>query len=151
MKRLWFVGFAAIVVVCAGSFSVGVTGAANVGAHRIFYLKLRVGECERRPHSKTMLVVPCSDPSHALETYFVGHGGWGHGPIPPKSTIAPLARSLCLNSFQRRFGHPVRTGYGFQYFYPDPGAEQTKYGDRFSCSLRQWPSYGALGAGTHFR
>jgi hypothetical protein len=78
------------------------------------------------------------------------HGGWGRT-LPAHSAVMRLAASLCRSSFQRRFGHSIRTGYGFEFFFPDPGAETRKYSDRVNCSLRTWPSYGVLGAGTHFR
>lgn len=104
-----------------------------------------------RPHGKTLLVVPCSNRAHALEVYAVLHGGWGHADPPKHPAVDALARSLCAGSFQRRFGHSIRTGYGFEYFFPDAGAETSTYGDRFICALRLWPSYGAMGPGKHFR
>jgi len=139
----------------AGACSVA--GANVTAVHRIFYLKLSVGECAQAPKGtggpghKTLLVVPCSSPVHNLETYAVLHGGWGHGTPPSHPAVDALGRSLCLNSFQRRFGHPIRRGYGYQYYFPDPGAETARYGDRFICSLGLYPSFGPMGAGTHFR
>ena len=144
-SRSSWVGLAAVLV-CA------VTGSlahANVAPKKVFYLQLKVGQCALRPHSKILLVVPCSNPNHSLETYAVMHGGWGSTP-PSHSALVSLATSVCRSSFQRRFGHPIRAGYGFEFFFPDPGAETRKYGDRVNCSLRTWPSYGALGAGEHF-
>ncbi len=146
-RRALLVGFAAVLVLAwTGSLA-----NANVASQSVFYLKLRVGQCALRPHRKTLLVVPCSNRAHNLETYAVLHGGWGQGNPPRHPAVDTLGRSLCQSSFQRRFGHPIRAGYGFEYFFPDPGAETTKYHDRFICSLRLWPSYGAMGAGTHFR
>ena len=122
---------------------------ATVPPQKVFYLQLKVGQCALRPHSKMLLVVPCSNPNHFLETYAVMHGGWGSTP-PSHSALMSLASSVCRTSFQRRFHHPIRTGYGYEFYFPDPGAETAKYGDRVNCSLRTWPSYTALGAGTHF-
>ena len=143
--RFLRVGLAGVVVF---AFTASLAN-ANVVPKKIFYLQLKVGQCAKRPHSKILLVVPCSDPSHALETYAVMHGGWGAAPPSPLA-LRNRAMSLCRSSFQRRFGHPIRAGYGFEFFFPDPGAETTKYGDRVSCSLRLWPAYGAMGAGNHF-
>jgi len=112
--------------------------------------ELKVGQGALRPHSKILLVVPCSNPNHSLETYAVLHGGWGSA-APSHSALIRIATSVCRGSFQRRFGHPIRAGDGFEFFFADPGAETTKYGDRVNCGLRLWPSYGAMGAGTHTR
>ena len=125
-RSLW-VGLAGVVVF---AFT-GSLANANVVPKKIFYLQLKVGQCAKRPHSKILLVVPCSDPSHALETYAVMNGGWGAAPPSPLA-LRNRAMSLCRSSFQRRFGHPIRAGYGFEFFFPDPGAETTKYGDRVS-------------------
>jgi hypothetical protein len=146
-KRSLWAGFAAIAVLAwTGSLA-----NANVASQRIFYLDLKVGQCAMRPSGKTLLVIPCSNPAHNLETYVVARGGWGHGNPPGHAAAVAIARSLCLGSFQRRFGHPIGAGYGYQFFFPDPGAETRKYGDRLICSLRTWPAYGAMGAGKHFR
>jgi hypothetical protein len=136
-----------VVVVCAFT---GSLASATVSPQKVFYLQLKVGQCALRPHSKILLVVSCSDPNHSLETYAVMHGGWGTT-RPAHSAVLSLASSMCRSSFQRRFGHPFRTGYGYEFYFPDPGAETRKYGDRVNCSLRTWPSYVPLGAGTHFR
>jgi hypothetical protein len=144
-RALW-IGFAAVVV-CAVT---GSLAQADVSPKKVFYLELKVGQCALRPHSKILLVVPCSNPNHSLETYAVLHGGWGSA-APSHSALVRIATSVCRSSFQRRFGHPIRTGYGFEFFFADPGAETKKYGDRVNCSLRLWPSYGAMGAGTHSR
>jgi hypothetical protein len=142
--RSSWAGFAAVLLFAfTGSLAY-----ANVAPQKVFYLQLKVGQCAKRPHGKILLVVPCSDPTHALETYAVLHGGWGATP-PSGAAARNLATSLCRSSFQRRFGHPIPTGYGFEYFFPDPGAETTKYHDRVNCSLRLWPAYGPMGAGTH--
>jgi hypothetical protein len=146
-RRTSWAGLAAILVLAwTGSLA-----NANVASQRTFYLDLKVGQCAKRPSGKTLLVVPCSNPAHNLETYVVAHGGWGHGNPPGHPAIDTIARSLCMGTFQRRFGHPIPAAYGYQFFFPDRGAETTKYGDRFICSLRMWPAYGAMGAGKHFR
>jgi hypothetical protein len=101
-----------------------------------------------------MQVVPCSNGAHNLEAYAVGHGGWGHGPVPVYAHAFSLARSVCVPSFQQRFGHAIgagRTGaWGWYGFWPDRGAEQAKYGDRIVCSLRRFPAFPAMGRGVHF-
>jgi hypothetical protein len=142
------VSWVALAAVVACAFT-GSLARADVAPKKVFYLQLKVGQCALRPHSKILKVVPCSNPNHSLETYAVMHGGWGATP-PSHPALVRYATSLCRSTFQRRFGHPIPAGYGFEFFFPDPGAETTKYGDRVICSLRQWPSYGALGAGKHF-
>jgi hypothetical protein len=144
-SRSSWVGLAAVVV-CVFT---GPLANANVAPQKVFYLQLKVGQCALRPHSKILLVVPCSNPNHFLETYAVIHGGWGSTP-PAHSALVSLVTSMCRSSFQRRFRHPIRPGYGFEFYFPDPGAETRKYGDRVNCSLRTWPSYVALGPGKHF-
>ena len=143
-SRFAWVGFAAVVV-CAftGSFA-----SATVAPKKVFYLELKVGQCALRPHSKILRVVPCSNPNHSLETYAALHGGWGTT-LPTHAALVSIATSTCRSAYQRRFGHPIRSGYGFEFFFADPGSETKKYGDRVNCSLRLWPSYGALGAGRH--
>ena len=143
-SRLSLVGLAAVFV-CAFTASLAT---ATVAPKKVFYLQLRVGQCALRPHSKILLVVPCSNPNHSLETYAVMHGGWGSA-SPSHSALVAAATSQCRGSFQRRFGHPIPNGYGFEYFFPDPGAETSKYGDRVICNLRTWPSYSPMGAGRH--
>jgi hypothetical protein len=143
-SRSWWVGLTAVVV-CAVT---GSLAAASVAPTKVFYLQLKVGQCALRPHSKILRVVPCSNPNHSLETYAVMHGGWGNV-LPAHSVLVAAATSQCRSSFQRRFGHPIPAGYGFEYFFPDPGGETSKYRDRVICSLRLWPSYGAMGAGRH--
>jgi hypothetical protein len=144
-SRSSWVGITAVLV-CA--FTGSLANADAVASKKVFYLQLKVGQCALRPQSKVMLVVPCSNPNHSLETYAVMHGGWG-GARPSRPAIVAAVTSLCRSSYQRRFGHPIRTGYGFEYFFADAGAETSKFGDRVICSLRLWPSYGPMGAGTH--
>ena len=144
-SRASWIGALAAAVVCVSG---GPLAQATSAPQNVFYLDLKVGQCALRPHSKILLVVPCSNPNHSLETYAVLHGGWGSA-APSHTALVRIATSVCRGSFQRRFGHPIRAGYGFEFFFADPGAETKKYGDRVNCSLRLWPSYGALGAGRH--
>ena len=145
-SRSTWVGLTAVLA-CAAT---GSLANANVAPKKVFYLELKVGQCALRPHGKILLVVPCSNRNHNLETYAVMHGGWG-GAQPARTVMVATVTSLCKSSYQRRYGHPISTGYGFEFFFPDPGAETSKYRDRMSCSLRLWPSYGPMGAGTHLR
>ncbi len=145
-SRSTWVGLTAVLVFAAtGSFA-----NATVAPQKVFYLELKVGQCALRPHSKILLVVPCSNPNHYLETYAVLHGGWGGAP-PARTVLVALAKSRCRSAFQRRSGHPIPTGYGFEFYFPDAGREASKYRDRVSCSLRLWPASGPMGAGTHLR
>ena len=143
-SRSTWVGLTAVLV-CAAT---PLLANANVVPKNVFYLQLKVGQCALRPHSKIVSVVPCSNPNHSLETYAVLRGGWGTV-LPAHSVLVTTAMSQCRSSFQRRYGHPIPAGYGFEYFFPDQGAETRKYGDRVICSLRLWPSYGAMGAGKY--
>ena len=88
------VGLADVVVFAFTGF---VANANVVPKKKIFYLQLKVGQCAKRPHSKILLVVPCSDPSHALETYqsCTAVGAPLHRPRSP-SGIAP-----CLSAEAR--------------------------------------------------
>jgi hypothetical protein len=132
----------AVTAMPAGS-STGATGAS------VFYLALHSGQCGVWPHrGKLVRVVPCSNPAHNLETYWVGHGGWGHTSRTNAVKFA-AAKSHCLAAFQRRYGHAIAVPYGWYAFWPDPGAEQVKYGDRMECSLIRWPGEPAMGPGRH--
>lgn len=128
------------------------TAALAESSGRVFYLSARVHQCligSTRQGAKTVAVVPCSKPAHNFEVYAVDHGGWGHS-NPPSNTFG-LVRVVCLTAYQRLTGHPLpRTG-GWQGFWPDPGAETTRYGDKVICSYRTWPRYGPLGSGWHVR
>lgn len=138
-------GTLTIVAMLAGS-SIASTRATG---RSVFYLALRSGDCAVWPHSgKVVRAVSCSNPAHNLETYWVGHGGWGHASRTHAAKFAAV-KSRCLAAFQRRFGHPIRTPYGWYAFWPDSGAEQAKYGDRVECSLVRYPGAPAMGAGRH--
>ena len=97
---------------------------------------------------KVLQVVPCSNPAHNLETYFVGHAGWGQARLTQAAETA-RARSVCWSTFQQRFGRPISAPYGWYAFWPDPGSEQAKYGDRLECSLIRYPGEPAMGPGRH--
>ncbi|HLK16339.1 MAG TPA: hypothetical protein VKT78_16150 [Fimbriimonadaceae bacterium] len=132
--------------------STAAVGSAATG-HRVFYLSVRTHQCLVRiaGAAKTVSVVPCSDPAHEMEVFAVGHGGWGHGSPPSASRGYALARSICLSAFQRITGHVMPRTEGWQAFWPDPGTETARYGDKIICNLRTWPNWQPLGAGWHVR
>ena len=146
VSRLVLVGFVVLLVVAPGIRATARVSAAK----RTFYLDLRAGQCATFPlGAKFLQVVPCSNAAHNLEAYYVGHGGWGHGAVPARAAVFAIARSRCTGIFQRRFGHPIRPGYGWYAFWPDRGKEQAKYGDRVICSLDRFPGTGRMGPGVH--
>ncbi len=130
-----------------------VIGAAPTSrtSRRTFYLDLRPGQCAvYPPRGKYLEVVPCSNGAHNLEAYGVGHAGWGHGPLPARAAELAVVRSLCSSLFQRRFGHAIGSGYGYYGLWPDPGKEQSKYGDKMICSVSRYPVFlTPLGPGVH--
>ncbi len=139
-------------LVAVAAVAVATAGATPLAARKIFYLDLKASQCARGVLThKTLLLLPCSDPSHNLEVYAVLHGGWKRGQQPPRDTVYARARTLCTSKFQNRFGHPFRAPYGWRAFWPDRGKEEAKYGDRLICGLVHYPKPTALGAGTHFR
>ncbi len=153
MMRRWptLLGTVTIVATLAVTAILAGSSTASSGAtgKSVFYLALRSGNCAIWPHrGKLVRVVPCSNPAHNLEIYWIGHGGWGHASRTNAAEFA-AAKSRCLAAFQRRFGHPIRTSYGWYAFWPDPGAEQVKYGDHVECSLVRWPGEPAMGPGRH--
>jgi hypothetical protein len=140
------------VLVAVAAMAAATAGATPLAARKIFYLDLRSGQCARGVFThKTLLLLPCSDPSHNLEIYAVLHGGWKRGHQPSHDTVYARARTLCTGKFRSRFGHPISTPYGWRAFWPDRGTEEAKYGDRLICGLAHYPKPTALGAGTHFR
>ncbi len=132
---------------------VATAGASPQEARKIFYLDLRSGQCARGVFThKTLLLVPCSDPSHNLEVYAVLHGGWKRGQQPSHNAVATRAQTRCPSKFRSRFGHPLSAPYSWHAFWPDRHtAEAAKYGDRLICGLAHYPKATAVGAGTHFR
>ena len=133
-------------------FAGGAVGVRAATGHQVFYLSVGTHTClVASSHAgtaghKTVTVVPCADPAHNMEVYGIGHGGWGHA-TPPANAAAVL-RSTCLGIYQRLTGHPLRV-YGWYGFYPDPGAETVRYGDKMICSLRTYPVVRPLGPGWH--
>ena len=86
-----------------------------------------------------------------MEVFAVAHGGWGHGTPPSAARGYGHARSICLTAFRRITGHAMSGTEGWQAFWPDPGAETARYGDKIICNLRAWPRWQPLGAGWHVR
>lgn len=145
--RLSGVVLAALAVSLAVAPALGTASRVHT-AGRTFYLDLRPGQCAVYPRQgKYLQVVPCSNGAHNLEAYAVGHGGWGHGPVPGHASALAVERSLCSSLFQRRFGH--YSSFGYYGFWPDQGKEQAKYGDKMICSVYRHPSFGPLGPGVH--
>jgi hypothetical protein len=143
-REVMVIGVAAAIV--AGL--AGGTSAARITTPRTtFYLDLKAGQCAKRVAPKTWLVAPCSNGRHSLEVYAVLHGGWGHA-TPSPSVVLARARTSCLSRFQARYG-PLRRDF-VNFFFPDPGTETAKYGDRIVCSLASSPAHAAMGPGTHF-
>ena len=146
-----------VIVLCGVILLLAVTTVASAGARtassRVFYLAVTRGECGIKTSSpKTVQVVPCSNPRHTFEVYAIRHGGWGHGTEPPVSSIATLARRICLAAYTQVTGRSLATPYGYMWWAPDPGHEEAQYGDKTICSLTHWPQTGvALGSGWHVR
>ena len=149
MKR-----WALLVGVAAAIATLAVTAtpagsSARVTGTPVFYLALHAGNCGIWPRrGKTVRIVACSNATHNLEVYWVGHGGWGRTSTTHAVKFAD-ARARCLSSFQRLYHHAIQSGYGWYAFWPDPGAESAKYGDRTECSLVRYPGELALGPGRH--
>ena len=141
-------GVLALTLVVAG----GAAGAGAATGREVFYLSVRTHTClvasihAGSAGHKKVTIVPCADPAHDMEVYGIGHGGWGH--VKPPSDAVAILRSVCLSLYQRVTGHQLRV-YGWYGFYPDPGAETARYGDKMICSLRTYPVIRPLGAGWH--
>ena len=138
----------ALVLVLLGALSS--TAAAAVPT---FYLALAPRECAIAPVAhKHLPVVPCSDPRHNLEVYAVGHGGWGHAKMPGTyAAQLAIARQVCLSAFQRVTGRALAASEGWEAYWPDPGAEQAKYGDKIVCGYRHISHLAPFGPGWHVR
>ena len=126
--------------------SVVLSAAASASAgQRVFYLTTHPRQCliATGPTAKSPLAVPCSDPRHNMEVYAVGHGGWGHHhPPASKTVIGEIARAICLSAFQRLTGHPLPANSGWNAYFPDPGSETARYGDKIICGYG--PGHGWL-------
>ena len=120
-------------------------------ANRVFYLTTHPRECllTTSASAKRPFVVPCSDAQHTLEVYAIGHGGWGHHAPPRQDAALGIARSVCVTAFQRITGRALSSTEGWNAFWPDPGAETARYGDKIVCGYRAWPRWVALGSGWH--
>ena len=97
---------------------------------------------------QALQVVPCSNPNHNLETYWVGHGGWGHASVTHATKFADARAGAGAYPAAVR---PLDPGSdtGWDGFWPDPGAESAKYGDRLECFLVRYPGEPAMGRGRH--
>jgi hypothetical protein len=117
----------------------------------VFYLTLKPGQCAIRAtaRAKTVAVVPCSNPKHNLEVYAIRHGGWKHGTPPSHGLLVARLQFLCLRAFADVANRQMPQGYGWRGFWPDPGAEQKRYGDEVVCALTHFPRQTPLGAGRH--
>ena len=139
------------VAVVAMSFVLSAAVWGGTG-QRVFYLTTHPRQCliATSTSGKSPLAVPCSNPQHTMEVYAVGHGGWGHHhPPTSKTVLGGVARAICLSAFQRLTGHSLPTNSGWNAFWPDPGSETARYGDKIICSYRAWPRLVALGSGWH--
>ncbi len=147
--RRWLILLGAGTIAASAIFAGTSTASSNVTGKSVFYLSVRSGQCAIWPHrGKLVQVVPCSNRNHNLETFWVGHGGWGHASATHATKFAD-AQVRCRGAYQRRFGHPIRLGFGWEGFWPDPGAESAKYGDRLECFLVRYPGSPAMGPGRH--
>jgi hypothetical protein len=128
-------------------------GAASSSRSRdsVFYLDLKEHQCGIAASylSKTIFVVPCSNARHTIEIYAIRHGGWGHGAPPSLTVQVSTVRTLCLRAFKQITQRSSATPFGFNFFFPDPGSEQTRYGDKIICTLGYSPKLAPLGQGWH--
>jgi hypothetical protein len=126
----------------------GVISSTAVAAGPTFYLAVGPHQCVIAPVvHKRVLVVPCSDAKHNEEVYAVGHA------TMPSTYSAQLAvaRSVCLSAFQRVAGRPMASTEGWEAYWPDPGAERAKYGDKVICAYRHIGRLAPFGPGWHVR
>jgi hypothetical protein len=143
----WFTILLGLFVVLSAT---GIASARQGGT--VFYLTLHPRQCVATSvtaTTKSVVVVPCANPSHKMEIYALGHGGWGHKTRPPSAYS--IARSVCLTAFSRLTGHTLGPGFGWWAFWPDPGSETARFGDKIICGLRTYPQFSALGRGWHVR
>jgi hypothetical protein len=140
----------AVVALGLGSEAGGAGFGSSSASRSVFYLSLKAGECARLPmRHKHLRVVSCRNPRHRLEVFAVDqHVGWGLAE-PPHRIVVRLSFTVCNNAFLQRFRRVIRPPYGYVAYWPDPGAENRKYGDRMICAL-VGHGKGPMGAGTHF-
>jgi hypothetical protein len=122
-------------------------------AGRVFYLAVPPHKCliaSSNPSAKSFSLVGCWNPAHNLEVYAVAHGGWGKRAVSP-GVAATRARAVCLTRYRKLTGHGAPRTAGWAFFFPDPGAEARRYGDRVICGFRAWPRLAPLGSGWHVR
>lgn len=128
-------------------------GAASSSRSRgsVFYLNLKVHQCgiAASASSKTISVVPCSNARHTIEVYAIRHGGWGHGAPPSLTALLSTVRNLCVTAFTQITHRTSAKPFGYVFFVPDPGSEQTRYGDKLICTLGYYPKLAPLGGGWH--
>ena len=117
----------------------------------VFYLNLKVHQCgiASSASSKTVSVVPCSNARHTLEVYAIRHGGWGPGAPPSLTVQSRIVRKLCLTAFRQITHRTSAKPFGYVFFVPDAGSEQTRYGDKLICSVGYYPKLAPLGGGWH--
>lgn len=148
MRRRGVAGILISVSCCA----LAIQASAAVSKGRTFYLAVHPRQCLIIPRGgggKSVLVVPCSDPTHNEEVYAIEHGGWGHNAPPVYSAAFGIARSACLAAFKRLTHRRLASNQGWSASWPDPGPESARYGDRIICKFRAWPQLTALGRGWH--
>jgi|SRR5450631_52698 hypothetical protein len=148
MFRRWRITglMAAAIVLAAIALASGSTSSV-----RTFYLNVKVGQCALPFSSKTITVVPCSNPRHVMEFYAVGHAGWGHQAMPPPALAYAKARVICLADIRHITHHALPKNRAWWAFWPDAGREQARYGDKLICGFRTWPKLSPLGRGWHVR
>lgn len=144
------------IALAALAVSLAATTAAQAAASagkRAFYLTARPGMCLIATSKaggtghKYLTHVPCTNPKHNFEVFSIQHGGWGKTPVPANAPTRVL--QICRAAYNRVTGHPLRAPGGVSGFWPDPGTEQARYGDKVICSYILYPSYGPLGSGRH--
>ena len=137
--------------ICAATHPGPGAASSRLGRGSIFYLNLKVHRCAIATSvaSKTISVVPCSDARHDIEVYAIRHAGWGHGARPSDSVLVSTVRSLCLKAFTQITHRTRATPFGYVFFVPDPGSEQSRYGDKMICAIGYYPKLAPLGRGWH--
>ncbi|HEV2591698.1 MAG TPA: hypothetical protein VGU02_07370 [Gaiellaceae bacterium] len=146
-----------LIALVVGLITAAAAHASATPDKHAFYLTVKPGQCliagskSGTGSNKIVVVVPCSDPRHQFEVYAIRHGGWKHGQMPTIATVRLIMRSVCIAAYRQITGHQMPRGGGWDAFAPDPGTEQTRYGDKIICSYVNYPSDAPLGAGRHVR